>query len=103
MRLSSLSSGSIPRCGRAAERPPRRLNGTRPDDFADDREDADEEDEDTPLPDNEAPPWWRDFGADFDDDEPEPEPGDFWPEIDDLCPATVVATALTFKTMPCIR
>jgi hypothetical protein len=27
--------------------------------------------------------WWRDFGADFEDEEPEPAPGDFWPESDE--------------------
>ena len=28
------------------------------------------------------PPWWEEFGTDF-DDEPDPEPGDFWPADDD--------------------
>jgi hypothetical protein len=42
-----------------------------------------EEDDDCLPPPRVAPPWWEGFGADFDDDEPQPEPGDFWPDDDD--------------------
>lgn len=42
--------------------------------------DDEEEAEDDELPAGFDPNRWDDFGADFDDEEPEPEPGDFWPE-----------------------
>jgi|GEM_PF-5678248 len=34
------------------------------------------------LPPDYDPEKWDDFGADFDDEEPEPAIGDFWPELD---------------------
>lgn len=53
-----------------------------PEESADDPDDTDEDF--TPLEKRDER-WWRDFGADFDDAEPEPEPGDFWREMDDSC------------------
>jgi hypothetical protein len=43
----------------------------------------DGDDDDCLPPPQVAPRWWEEFGADFDDDEPQPEPGDFWPDDDD--------------------
>ncbi|HEY2839262.1 MAG TPA: hypothetical protein VGJ26_08945 [Pirellulales bacterium] len=42
-----------------------------------------DDDADDEIPAQFDPQRWDDFGADFDDEEPEPERGDFWPEIDD--------------------
>ena len=59
------------------------------DDFASDQfdepsrlddDDADDDPADEP-PARFDPDRWDDFGADFEDEEPEPEPGDFWAEI----------------------
>ena len=47
-----------------------------PDESWDDEEELRPPAEDDPL-------WREDFGADFDEDEPEPAPGDFWPDAAD--------------------
>jgi hypothetical protein len=41
-----------------------------------------DDDADDEIPARFDPDRWDDFGDEFDDEEPEPEPGDFWPEQD---------------------
>jgi hypothetical protein len=48
------------------------------------------DDNEVPPPEHDNPRWWEEFGADFDDDEPLPEPGDFWADedVEDGCSAS---------------
>ncbi|HEY1602894.1 MAG TPA: hypothetical protein VGG64_25035 [Pirellulales bacterium] len=54
-----------------------------------DHPEDDLDDDDVPPPEHDNPHWWEEFGTDFDDNEPLPEPGDFWADedVEDGCSA----------------
>lgn len=61
--------------------PPAQLCGRAPDDADSDAADDWDEDPDSMPPVTDDPRWWAAFESD-EEDEPDPEPGDFWPEED---------------------
>ena len=66
------------------------------DDFADDGDELD--DEDFVPPERDDPRYWDDFGADFEEDEPEPAPGDFWTADDEQNEHCRAATRLPLQS-----